>query len=142
MLQFRASTVDAICDPKCVVDCWVFPRYNPNGTPLRSAFYHLLVQGFRRCQGMWSFSPKFYHMAPDRRPFFDGQPLWKIDGRLDAKPWGHRRRVDPDCGAFYWTNTEGQEKLVDEEGRTAWDTMSFWATPLPPVVEDMDDLYS
>ncbi|KAM7210611.1 hypothetical protein V8F06_014001, partial [Rhypophila decipiens] len=51
MLQFRAAKLDAIRDPDCTVDCWVFPGKNPNGIPLRFAFYRLLVQGFRRCQG-------------------------------------------------------------------------------------------
>jgi hypothetical protein len=126
MLQFRAAKLDAIRDPDCTVDCWVFPRTNPGGMSLRSAFYSLLVQGFRRCQGLCSLSPTLYNIAPDHREFYNGRPLWKINGGLKGKPWGHRRRVDPDYGAFYWTDAEGSEALVNEAGEKLWDTLNFW----------------
>ena len=126
MLQFRASTVEAIRDPECTVDCWVIPRENPYGDTIRLALYRLLVQGFRRCQGMYSVSPTLHTIAPDRRQFYNGRPLWKIDGHLQTKPWGHRRRIDPVYGAFYWTDVDGEMRLVDERGGIVWDTMGFW----------------
>jgi len=127
MLQFRAATLDGIRDPECTVDCWVFPRDNPNGVSLRSALYRLLAQGFRRCQAQWALWPTLYGIAPDRREFYNGRPLWKIDGRLKGKPWGHRRRIDTTYGAFYWTDTNGEDPLIDDgTGEKVWDTMNFW----------------
>lgn len=134
MLQFRAATVDAIRDPDCAVDCWVFPRDNPNGATLRWALYRLLAQGLRRCQGRWSLTPTLYSVAPDRREFYNGRPLWRIDGFLKTKPWGHRRRIDPVYGAFYWTDAEGEEPLIDERGKKVWDTLKIWE-PEPADVE-------
>ncbi|KAJ2893603.1 hypothetical protein MKZ38_008426 [Zalerion maritima] len=126
MLQFRATTAESIRDPDCAVDCWVFPRDNFNGLPLRWALYRLLVQGFRRCQGIWSLTPSLYNTISDRREFYNGRPLWRIGGQLYNKPWGHCRRVDPFYGAFYWTDAEGCEPQVDVAGDKIWDTLGFW----------------
>ena len=101
------------------------PHDNPNSMPIRWALYRLLVQGFWRCQGFWSFTPTLYNIPPDRREFYNGRPLWKIDGRLKVKPWGHCRRIDPAYGAFCWTDADSSEPIEDEAGNRDWDTPSF-----------------
>jgi len=51
LLQFRANAEGDIQLEDLVVDCWVLPRAR-SGTPFRYALYMLLLQGFRRLQGM------------------------------------------------------------------------------------------
>lgn len=127
MLQFRAETIEAIKDPECLVNCWVFPRDNSGGTPLRAAFYRLLVQGLRRCQGLWSRSmvPTLNRTPPECRQFYNGRPLWRVGGKLSPEPWGYCRRLDTSYGAFYWVDAEGNT-VMDENGELVWDTVRFW----------------
>lgn len=128
MLQFCAETAEEIRHEDCKVDAWIFPRHDP-GVTMRYALYRLLLQGFRRCQGMWPMptpTPHPFGQAPEYREFYSGQPMWNIGGRYHAKPWGHRRRVDVYCGALYWTEQDGVTPLVDENGDRIWDTEQFW----------------
>ncbi|KAI8710576.1 hypothetical protein NCS52_01557900 [Fusarium sp. LHS14.1] len=127
MLQFRARDKHDIKDAKCEVDCWIFPRQNSQGTPLRYALYRLLVQGFRRCQGLRALDVSLYSVRPSRRNFYNGQPAWKLeDGKSHVSPWGHTRKVDQTYGAFSWTDTDGSTPLLDQNGAPVWDTKAFW----------------
>lgn len=113
MIQFRAQRVSDIQDATCEVDCWILPRDNTKGTPLRYALYRLLVQGLRRCQGetanpSLSLNGVEFH----RRYFFNGVAVWKINGSKHRHPWGYRRRLHKESGAFYWVNEHG-EPLLD-----------------------------
>ncbi|KAI8710955.1 hypothetical protein NCS52_01524400 [Fusarium sp. LHS14.1] len=146
LLQFQAKSPNEIKDAKCVVDCWVFPRDNPHGTPLRHALYRFLVQGFRRCQGMRATKMSLYGVRPTLRLFYSGLPLWKLeDGNFYANPWGHERKLDASCGAFYWTDKDGRVPLLGGDNNWVWDTESFWQTltqqsdgdSVPMVVEDL-----
>lgn len=90
MLQFRAVRVEDIKSAQCPVDCWVIPRENDDGSTLRCAFYRLLVQGLRRCQGMVGLNPSVGGMNPDHREFFSGRLYWKCDEDEEneyAKVW-------------------------------------------------------
>ncbi|KAH6976633.1 hypothetical protein EDB80DRAFT_739934 [Ilyonectria destructans] len=127
MLQFRARDKHDIKDAKCEVDCWIFPRENFHGSPLRYALYRLLVQGFRRCQGSRPMDVSLYAVRPSRREFYTGRPLWKLeDGKTYGSPWGHTRKVDPTHGAFFWTDTDGSTPLLDQNDDRVWDTKAFW----------------
>ncbi|KAH8656430.1 hypothetical protein BGZ61DRAFT_434371 [Ilyonectria robusta] len=129
MLQFRARNKHDIKDAKCDVDCWILPREDMHGcysTTLRYALYRLLVQGFRRCQGARPMEVSLYGIHPHVREFYNGQPLWKIDGKLHTQPGGHCRLVDPTCGAFFWTDSDGSTPLLDQDGNVARDTEEFW----------------
>lgn len=128
LLQFRAQTVSDIKDPDCKVDCWVLPRENLEGTPLRYALYRLLAQGFRRCQGLHAMDVSINGVRPYMRHFFSGMPVWHINGRdYYAIPPGHRRVMDKRSGAFFWTDATGFNALVDENGNIVWDTQPFWS---------------
>ncbi len=126
MVQFRARDVASIRDAKCGVDCWIFPRNNKGGTPLRYALYRLLLQGFRRCQSLWSVDMSLQGVPPHHREFYNGQPVWKMgDGKYTAHPWGYSRKVDPLFGAFFWVDKNGNDEL-DDQGNRIWDTGPFW----------------
>ncbi|RTE81367.1 hypothetical protein BHE90_004158 [Fusarium euwallaceae] len=141
MLQFRAKTRDDIKDAKCVVDCWVFPRDNFHGTPLRYALYRLLVQGFRRCQGLRALDVSLFGVRPSRREFYNGRPLWNLpDGLTHSRPWGHTRRVDPAYGAFYWADGDGPAPLLDQNGTQVWDTAAFWEPAEEHAQQDDDSM--
>lgn len=63
---------------------------------------------------------------PVRREFFSGQPIWKINGMYSSEPWGLVRMVDPQSGAFYWSES-GEETAAEEDlGQRLWDTEAFW----------------
>lgn len=143
MLQFRAREPAKIKDPKCEVDCWVIPRENFYGCTMRYALYRLLVQGFRRCQGEYALDVSLYQMRPSEREFYNGRPLWKIDGRLYTKPWDYHRLVDRTYGAFYWARPGDSNPVLDPNGNTLWDTEPFWvAQQHQTEQEDGEDLYS
>lgn len=126
MLQFRAAKVADIKDANCPVDCWVIPRANAGGTPLRYALYRFLVQGFRRCQGCTANAAlQLNGVTARRRYFFNGVPVWKIDGTETDRPWGYQRRLHRDTGAFYWADSAGNA-LMDDNGAIVWDTLAFW----------------
>ncbi|POR34345.1 Uncharacterized protein TPAR_05456 [Tolypocladium paradoxum] len=84
-----------------------------------------MVQGLRRCQGIWSRDVCIGNQRPKYREFFSGVPVWKVEGKLYTKPWGYYRQLDPSCGAFYWAY-EGKA-VVDETGAKMWDTDALWA---------------
>ncbi|ATY60419.1 hypothetical protein A9K55_006902 [Cordyceps militaris] len=120
MLQFKAKTLEAIAHEDCRVDCWFFPRENAGGVPLRYAFYRLLVQGLRRCQGQ--LSPSIVTLNGQQsefRNFYTGEPVWEIDDSLHRHPWGMYRAVDPRNGSMYWM-FNGQE-VLDESGQRLLD---------------------
>ncbi|PMB63737.1 hypothetical protein BM221_010479 [Beauveria bassiana] len=118
MLQFKAKKPEAIASEDCKIDCWIFPRENAGGVPLRYAFYRLLVQGLRRCQGQ--LSPSIVTLNGQQsefRNFYTGEPVWKIGDALHRHPWGMYRAVDPRDGSMYWM-FNGQE---DESGQRLLD---------------------
>ncbi|KAM3498869.1 hypothetical protein MY11210_009650 [Beauveria gryllotalpidicola] len=119
MLQFQAKKPEAIASEDCKIDCWIFPRDNTGGVPLRYAFYRLLVQGLRRCQGQ--LSPSIVTLNGQHsefRNFYNREPVWKIGGALHTHPWGMYRAVDPRDGSMYWM-FNGQE---DESGQRLLDS--------------------
>lgn len=140
-MQFRARSIEDIKDDTCEVDCWILPRENDGGTSLRYALYQLLVQGYRRCQGSRATDMTLYGQRPFLREFYNGRPLWKIDGKTYTKPWGHCRLVDPVFGAFYWTERDGSSPLLDQDGRKVWDTEWSWEIVESPAMEVEEDLY-
>ncbi|KAK3938580.1 hypothetical protein QBC46DRAFT_365378 [Diplogelasinospora grovesii] len=103
MLQFRANDKGKIKDAKCEVDCWVIPRENGGGCTVRYGLYRLLVQGFRKCQGLRSYEVSLGGIRPSFRQFYSGRPVWKVDGQN----FGNH----PQDG-----------------GNRVWDTPSFWDT--------------
>lgn len=110
-------------DPNLPVDCWVIPRDNPGGITPRWALYKLIVQGFRRCQGIGA--PPLFELGgirPKFREFFSGVPLWP-DGAVLSRthPLGYRRLMDESIGAFYWA-AEDDTALI-ECGQ--W-TLGYW----------------
>jgi len=120
MLQFRANSVKDINDANCKIDCWVFPRDNRGGCPLRLAFYRFLVQGFRRCQGLLPLQFSLENSHPSFT-FFSGHPLWKIKGQRDNRlpPPGWARHLHLENGAFYYE----KDGLVHT---TIWENETFW----------------
>lgn len=127
MLQFRANDREEIKSEKCAVDCWILPRVNPDGVTLRYGLYRLLLQGFRRVQGMCSMGTALYGRAPYRREFYSGTPIWKMDdGSYTSTPWEHVRQLDSACGAFYWMDPDGKPLETDDQ-EMVWDTMPFWS---------------
>lgn len=126
MLQFRASSAADINNAKCSVDCWVIPRENDGGTPLRLCFYRFLTQGFRRCQG-----ERGVHFDLDgARP----STLWWSGERQFHRgvvPPGWNRHLDLSYGAFYYT------KNGDPQTQT-WETRGFWDPPVVPSDDAMD----
>jgi hypothetical protein len=81
MLQFRANEKVNIRDTECEVDCWAIPRENEGGCTLRYSLYRLLVQGFRKCQGLRSLQVSLNRFRPSFRQFYSGSPVWMIDGQ-------------------------------------------------------------
>ncbi|EPE04774.1 hypothetical protein F503_06323 [Ophiostoma piceae UAMH 11346] len=124
MLQFRANSVDAIRHTNDV-DCWVLPRENPGGTPFRYALYRLLVQGFRRFQGLHRTNVHLNGLAAETVDLFTGQPRWRINGTLTRQPFGYTRALDRNTGAFYWLDEHGNV-LMDQQGNFIWDTTRLW----------------
>ncbi|KEZ42855.1 hypothetical protein SAPIO_CDS5283 [Scedosporium apiospermum] len=132
LLQFRAMSVNDIKSQDCKVDCWVIPRVNDGGVTLRYALYRFLVQGFRRFQGMIAYPVRLRDIPPYKREWYNGRPLWKIDGTIVAIPFGHRRRVDARYGAFYWSATEESDvPLLTEQGSWVYDTEGLWELDYP-----------
>lgn len=125
MLQFRAHTVDEIRNSNCEVDCWVFPRENLGGTPWRYALYRLLVQGFRRFQGLNRTNMVFGGLAAESVTLYTGRPRWRIDNRSTLQPFGYTRVLDPNTGAFVWVDATGSV-LLQQDGTAAADTIAFW----------------
>ncbi|KAI8713971.1 hypothetical protein NCS52_01116200 [Fusarium sp. LHS14.1] len=141
MLQFRAKKAKGLEDAKCPVDCWVLPRDNIHGTPLRYALYRFIVQGFRRCQGEAAVDVAFNGQRPSGRCFFNGVPFWKAeDGTKISEPWDYHRRVEASNGAFYWARPGGLEAVQYNDGNTVWDTAPFWESE--EQAEEEEDLYS
>ncbi|GAB1320242.1 hypothetical protein MFIFM68171_10452 [Madurella fahalii] len=124
MLQFRADYKSKIKDAKCEVDCWVIPRENEGGCTLRYCLYRLLVQGFRKCQGLRSYEVCLGGLRPSFRQFYSGRLVWNTDGRDSGyHPPGYATVMDNSCGAFYWTHNGNH--CLDGVNRV-WDTQSFW----------------
>ena len=152
LLQFAATTENEIKDPACPIDAWVLPRSNLNGIPLRLAFYRLLVQGFRRCQGLYPNTAISFNPPPYIRRFYDGEPLWKVDGKRTRNPWGYRRQINRQDGSFFWVQPYNDEAVLDQNQNVFLDTLPFWELPSPApqpaattsIAMDMaydDDLY-
>jgi len=113
----------------CIVDCWVIPRENRGGCTLRYAFYRLLVQGLRRIQGTLALnSISVGGLRPERRQFFSGEPVFKVDGSYYHIPLqGYSRDVDTVYGAFFWRYDDNDQKNVYLSGNERiWDTSSLW----------------
>lgn len=127
LLLFRARTPQEIADPNCPVDCWVLPRNNPQGTPLRYALYRLLLQGFRRFQGFYTYIPSLtlHGARPFNRLFFSGVPVWDVDNQVREHPH-YKRQIDVNTGAFYWVRKEDLSPLQDTNGGLIWDTFAVW----------------
>lgn len=124
MLQFRAATPADIRTSD--VDCWVFPRDNQGGTPLRYALYRLIVQGFRRFQGMRRFNTPLHNSYSSQLTFFSGKPQWvDMTGHHTSYPFNYKRKVDSASGALYWVDEDGND-VVDLDGNRVWDTDAFW----------------
>ena len=123
LLQFRANTLEDIKDARCPIDCWVFPA-SSSKVPLRYALYRLLVQGFRRFQGLCALPISIGGLAPIGRQLFDGLPVWRseVDGAEVAvfdHPGGYQRSVDAESGAVKWTHPENAADIV-------WETPALW----------------
>lgn len=118
LLQFRADKVEDILEADCPVDCWVLPRKS-SYTPLRFALYMLLVQGFRRFQGLYAMPISVGGLTPRFRQFFSGRPVWGMEGVNLDHPGGYQRSVDADSGAIKWTHPEDPELV--RETPTLWD---------------------
>jgi hypothetical protein len=128
MLQFRAKTADSISKDECKVDCWVIPRVNSGGCTLRSALYRLIVQGFRRCQGVYFAigDTTLFGYSPAYRRFFSGEPVWEIDnGKGTTKPWGYYRVTDAATGAMFWVD-ENNVYVEHVEGGYTFDTKAVY----------------
>ena len=125
LLQFKATVASDIKSPDCIAECWAIPRVNPTGVSLRHALYRFLAQGFRRCQGMCANEVTINETPPSLRQFYNGQPLWNIDGDYHAEPWGYRRVIDPSCGAFHWTKPYSDGPLLPN-GSRVYETAGFW----------------
>ncbi|KAK1749602.1 hypothetical protein QBC47DRAFT_465494 [Echria macrotheca] len=124
LLQFRADNHNDIARETCQVDCWVLPRENAaGGCTLRDGLHRLLVQGFRRCQGLLAvehLSIKGY--VPQYRELYSGRPVFcHAHGMLSYEhpETGQEnngrlldRQVDANDGSFYW-RCNGQP-MVDE----------------------------
>jgi hypothetical protein len=124
MLQFRAESVSDIQSEECPVDWWVIPRENDGGITIRYAFYRLIVQGFRRCQGMFATPVNLQGRSPHHRYFFSGAPIWKVDGKYYNELAGYSRAINLSYGAFYWKF--GDSEFLGADGTRLWDTHSFW----------------
>lgn len=67
-----------------------------------------------------------YGQVPRLRQFYNGRPLWKIDGKYHSQPWDHCRVIDPKFGAFYWAEVDGHTPVTNAQGLVLWDTAGFW----------------
>lgn len=124
ILQFRAHSVDEIRSDGDV-DCWILPRDNHGGTPWRYALYRLLVQGFRRAQGLLRVNPALNGLYADMVILYTGEPRWRINGHMTRNPFGYKRILYSETGAYYWANEEGT-MLVDDQGMVILDTCPLW----------------
>ncbi|KAH6622675.1 hypothetical protein F5144DRAFT_336230 [Chaetomium tenue] len=123
LLQFRANRPEDIKDARRPVDCWALPT-SSSKAPLRYALYRLLVQGFRRFQGMCAMPISVGGLTPLGRQFFNGLPVWKseVDGAEVAvvdHPGGYQRSVDAESGAVKWTHPDDADDVV-------WETPALW----------------
>lgn len=129
MLQFWADYRSKIRDAKCEVNCWVIPGENGGGCTLRYCLYRLLVQGFRKCQGLRSYEVCLDGVRPSFRQFYSGRLVWNIHGQSpEYHPPGYARQIDNSCGAFYWAYN-GTPCL--DGGDKVWDTPRFWHLAQP-----------
>ena len=98
----------------------MLPRES-SSIPLCFALYSLLAQGFRRLQGLYAFQPlEVGGLTPPSRLFFDGQPIWRVNGaNVVEHPGGYKRSVDLDTGAVKWTHDGDPTEVV-------WETAAFW----------------
>ena len=79
------------------------------------------------------------NIPPTIREFYTCPPLWKQqDGSYHPSPWGHRRLVNPENGAFYWTKPNSGEPLLTGQGSRVYDTLPFWEIGPDPEPETMD----
>ncbi|OAA63649.1 hypothetical protein SPI_03812 [Niveomyces insectorum RCEF 264] len=124
LLQFRANTIGDIRGDG-EVDCWVLPRINPNGTPFRYALYRLLVQGWRRFQGLNRYNTTMGRVAAESVSLFSGTPYWRANNGLTDRPYNYSRVVDSDTGAFYWVDENGNA-VQDVTGKVLWDMAAMW----------------
>lgn len=108
---------------------------------MRYALYRLLVQGYRRCQGSWATDIVLYGQRLFLREFYNGRPLWKVDGKVYSRLWGYSRLVDSMFGAFYWTERDGSTPLMSQSGDKVWDTESSWEPLEEQIMEAEEDLY-
>ena len=104
----------------CPVDCWVLPRLTSTAT-FREALYRLLVQGFRRCQGLHAPSELTLAGLKSYREFFSGRPIWRANGGA----W--ERELHP---VF--------QRTTDAWGRFAFD---LWGSAYQPVLVETNPLW-
>jgi hypothetical protein len=111
LLQFRASRESRLEEKDCPVDCWVLPRLT-SYTTLRLAMYRLVVQGFRRCQGLHAPSELTLGSLTSSRQFYSGRPRWKVNGIKETEhPEGFQRMINA-WGQFVWVFA-GQPVLAE-----------------------------
>ncbi|KAI1144720.1 hypothetical protein F4825DRAFT_445647 [Nemania diffusa] len=116
-LQFRAHQASDIRDADCLVDCWVFPIWQS-----RYAFYRMLVQGWRRCQGLAAPKLTVGSLTEYQREYYTGRPVWKVPSHsgssskvIATHPEGYVRMVDAETGALGWVH-ERVEGIIWETG--------------------------
>ncbi|KLU91740.1 hypothetical protein MAPG_10689 [Magnaporthiopsis poae ATCC 64411] len=133
LLQFRAAVLDAVREKDCVVDCWVIPRINAGGCTMREALYRLLVQGFRRCQGLCAVPGLTVAGHAPHRELFSGRPVFddgtgslSYEHPRNGGDGGFDREVEPNDGSVYW-RYNGQP--YTENGILVRDTFPMWAAP-------------
>jgi len=79
------------------------------------------------------------NIPPTVREFYTGRPLWKQqDGSYHPSPWGHRRLVNSENGAFYWTKPNSDEPLLTGQGSWVYDTLPFWERGPDPEPQTME----
>ncbi|KAK1762179.1 hypothetical protein QBC33DRAFT_601981 [Phialemonium atrogriseum] len=131
LLQFWATSLEDMND--CLVDCWVIPhRNNSPGCTLRYAFHRLLIQGFRRCQGLSGLTVSINGLTPALRELFSGTPVFRIEsGKLvyshpqNSDGCIFHRELEVTHGSFYWA-FYGQP-IVGDNGEVLRDTRPMWA---------------
>ncbi len=130
LLQFQAQKPENIKDANCPVDCWVIPRTG-SAVRIRDALYRLMAQGLRRFQGMCAaLSAKAAPVGglrPQSRMFYNGWPVWKVDGGSSlTHPGGYERSTDVASGAVMWTHPD------PENDELVWETNDLWGDNAPP----------
>lgn len=84
----------------------------------------MLVQGWRRCQGLAAPTLTVGSLTEHRREFYTGRPIWKVRSESGSSqsfvnhPEGYTRLVHAESGALGWIheNLEG----------TIWETGQYW----------------